>query len=399
MSEGPQSELPTAAMSSSPFTYTALHAVREAGIIVASDGAEYNEIGEFDPVDATTNPSLVYTAVCKPEYSHHVEEAVLYAQSRIPTATVNEKVELALDHLLVQIGIRILSIIPGRVSISVDPRLGTSYNRILSKSRALIQLVDEFKIPRSRVLIKIPATAAGIHAAHTLEIKDDIRTNLTLVFSLVQALACAQAGISVVSPFIGRVKDWWAARAIAEGNPDGLEQQPLSEHPGIKLVHRIREAYTRYSYTTQIMAAGFRKPAEIIELSRAGNRGGADIVTLPPDLLAGLRGIEGEDLGARNFVPPMDIPESAPVYFSLNGPTDEDLAIFDRDSKLEAISLDKVPEGLTKFSVDAAKLEQKLRGMVEKGSQAHVARPVDKLETRVQVVSVAGDTSKRVPVN
>jgi len=392
-------------MHPSLFTFTALDAVREAGIVVASDGAEFNDIGEFDPVDATTNPSLVYAAVCKPEYAQLVEEAVSYAQGRNPTATVDEKSDLALDHLLVQVGVRILSIIPGRVSISVDPRLGSSYSGILSKSRALIKLVDEFHIPRSRILIKIPATTAGIHAAHTLETKDNIHTNLTLVFSLVQALACAQAGVSVVSPFIGRVKDWWAARAIAEGNPDGLEKQPLSEHPGITLVHRIREAYTRYGYTTQIMAAGFRKPAEIIELSRAGNRGGADIMTLPPDLLDGLRKVKGEHHVARTFVPSTnlnDLPESAPIYFSSNGPTNKDLAAFERDSEVEAISLDKVPEGLSKFSVDAVKLEQKVRGLVEKEAQVHVSKlpaSASKLGTRV-AVSGSGDAGRRgVPVN
>jgi len=263
------------------------------------------------------------------------------------------------------VGAQILSIIPGRVSISVDPRLGFSYNAILSKSRALIKHVDDLHMSRSRILIKIPATTAGIRAAHTLETVDGIHTNMTLVFSLVQALACAQAGVAVVSPFIGRVKDWWAAKAIAEGNPSGLADQPLAEHPGIKLVHRIRDAYTKYGYKTQIMAAGFRKVEEIIELGRAGSEGGADFMTLPPDLLDGLRTRSGVIFPINPPPRSTSIPDSPVLYFSSDGPTEEGLAAFERDSKEEAISLDKVPEGLDKFSIDTIKLEEKVRMLVE----------------------------------
>lgn len=264
------------------------------------------------------------------------------------------------------VGAQILSIIPGRVSISVDPRLGFSYSAILSKSRALIKHVDDLHISRSRILIKIPATAPGINAAHTLETVDGIHTNMTLVFSLVQALACAQAGVAVVSPFIGRVKDWWAAKAIAEGNPSGLADQPLAEHAGIKLVHRIRDAYTKYGYNTQVMAAGFRKVEEIIELGRAGSEGGADFMTLPPDLLDGLRTRSGIYSPVNSPLRSTSIPDSPVLYFSPDGQTEDGLAAFERDSKVEAISLDKVPEGLDKFSIDAVKLEEKVRALVER---------------------------------
>ncbi|PPQ66401.1 hypothetical protein CVT26_011270 [Gymnopilus dilepis] len=353
-----------------PPPFSALDAVRESGIVVASDGAEYLKIAAFDPIDATTNPSLVYAAVSKPEYSHLVDEAVAYALRTIPSATLEEKAELALDRLLVQVGVQILSIIPGRVSLSVDPRLGSSYNAILAKSRSLMKLVDELQISRSRVLIKIPATAAGIHAAHTLESQDGIHTNLTLVFSLVQALACAQAGVSVISPFIGRVKDWWSARAIAEGKAEGLDNQPLAEHPGIKLVQNIRRAFKQYGYRTQIMAAGFRKPEEIVELARLGNDGGPDIVTLPPDLLEGLTKLQGEHgLGKTATKEVGKYAGTAPLYFTLEGPSKAGWAAFDQDSQLEAISLDKVPEGLAKFSVDAVKLEEKVLRLVENLSQ------------------------------
>lgn len=258
-----------------------------------------------------------------------------------------------------QVGAHILNIIPGRVSISVDPRLGYDHDAIMAKSRTLVAILKELDIPQSKILIKIPATMSGIRAAHKLE-AENIHTNLTLIFSLVQALACAQAGVAVISPFIGRVKDWWSARAIQNGIPGGLADQPLSEHPGIELVHRIRAAYTKYGHHTQIMAAGFRKVEEIIELSKAGSKGGADLMTLPPDLLDGLRQLEGQRGPTTGFKAPVET-RSEPFYFSANGPTKEGDATFEKDSAQEMISLDKVPEGLAKFSVDATTLEDRVR--------------------------------------
>lgn len=273
----------------------------------------------------------------------------------IPTKTIcpNSPVKL------VQVGAHILNIIPGRVSISVDPRLGYDYDAIVAKSHALVAILKELDIPQSRILIKIPATMPGIRAAHKLE-AENIHTNLTLIFSLVQALACAQAGVAVVSPFIGRVKDWWSARAIQNGIPEGLTNQPLSEHPGMELVHRIRAAYTKYGHQTQIMAAGFRKVEEIIELGKAGSKGGADLMTLPPDLLDGLRQLEGQRELTAGFQA-VEETRPEPFYFSVNGPTKEGDAAFERDSAQEIISLDKVPEGLAKFSKDATALEEKIR--------------------------------------
>lgn len=301
---------------------------------------------------------------------------------------------------LVKVGAEILEIVPGRVSISVDPRLGTSYSGILFKARALIRLVDDLHIPRARILVKIPATPEGIHAAHTLETMDGIHTNMTLIFSLTQALACAQAGVAVISPFIGRVKDWWSARAVAAGDARGLDDQPLSEHPGILLVHRIREAYSRYGYSTEIMAAGFRKPLEIVELAKAGKQGGADLVTLPPELLEGLMDIHGDHLqnGSTPSTEVSNLPDTPPLYFDRSGPTEEGLIAFNQASLEEAISLDKVPEGLEKFSVDAVKLENWVRKLVEKTS-------VTELSSTSRDHELADTTQKqelfrrRVPVN
>ncbi|KAF8147699.1 transaldolase [Crassisporium funariophilum] len=346
-------------------TFTALDSLRESGITVASDGADYNKIGEFDPTDATTNPSLVLAAISTPEYSHLLDEAVRHAQSHLPTSSIDERIQLALDRLLVQVAVQILKIIPGRVSVSVDPRLGYNCEAIINKGHALITLFEEINIPRSRILIKIPATAPGIRAAHTLE-TEGIHTNMTLIFSLVQALACAQAGVAVISPFIGRVKDWWNARAVKDGELQGLDNQPLSEHPGIQLVHRIRAAFVAYGYSTQIMAAGFRKPDEIVELSKAGTKGGADLVTLPPDLLDGLRQMVGQRNPTSEFRMEVIKLGPEPLYFSCDGPTAAGQDAFERDSAAEMISLDKVPEGLAKFSADATILEEKVRAQIER---------------------------------
>lgn len=232
----------------------------------------------------------------------------------------------------------------------------------------MISLLEELGVPRDRVLIKIPATYSGILAANTLEYPSDssppIHTNMTLIFGVVQALACAQAGLSVISPFIGRVKDWWSARAISNGQPEGLSAQPLSHHPGINLVKQIRAGYTAYGYKTQVMAAGFRVVDEIIELSKAGASGGADLVTLPPDLLEGLRNRKGVENIAADFLLDVETrPE--PCYFSIAGSTRDGEINFSRDSEEEGISLDKVPEGLAKFSVDAELLENRIRAQMQ----------------------------------
>ncbi|KAG5653148.1 hypothetical protein H0H81_002059 [Sphagnurus paluster] len=350
----------------------ALEALQKSGVVIASDTGEYLKIGEFFPQDATTNPSLVFAAVSKPEYAHLVEDAVEYAISR--RSTIEGQTELACDRLLVQVGIQILKIIPGRVSVSVDPRLADNYDAIVAKGRNLISIFEEQGYPRNRVLIKIPATYAGILAARTLETSEKpIHTNATLIFGLVQALACAQAGIAVLSPFIGRVKDWWAAREAKRDNGDGAAQaqpeQSLSHHPGIRLVRDIRAAYASYGHTTTIMAAGFRTVEEIVELGKNGSRGGPDLVTLPPELLDGLR----RRPGTINLNPsvPNDAAAVEPRYIGFDEETSAVAkANFLEDLEKERIAVDKVPEGLAKFSVDAKALEDLLRGKIKSSAEA-----------------------------
>lgn len=220
-----------------------------------------------------------------------------------------------------------------------------------------MSLLEELDIPRRRILIKIPATYEGICAAQVLEHPssgDPIHTNMTLIFGRVQAVACAQAGVSVISPFIGRVKDWWDA----QGSLVGTE---LSQHPGILLVQNIRSTYSAHEFgKTQIMAAGFRAVDEIIELGKYGVAGGPDVVTLPPHLLDGLRTRENPE-PPLNFNPsPVDV-GAAPEYFNHTG---SDASAYARDIIHEKIAAVKVPEGLAKFSADAQILEDLVKRRV-----------------------------------
>lgn len=231
-------------------------------------------------------------------------------------------------------------------------------------------------------MIKIPATRAGILAARTLEnppaSASPIHTNATLIFGLVQALACAQGGISVLSPFIGRVKDWWALHDAKLHDPlaehDPLPPRPLEKHPGVLLVRQIQDAYTTYGHKTEIMAAGFRNVDEIVELGRGGNRHGPNIVTLPPDLLDALRRRQGFEVADVKDLNVPSIPQEEPLYFQNSASTDglvELLGKYEEDLATEMIVLDKVPEGLDKFSIDAEILEDTVRARIAGALKRH----------------------------
>ncbi|KAJ7432889.1 hypothetical protein B0H11DRAFT_777332 [Mycena galericulata] len=331
---------------------TALQALRQSGIRISSDTAEYHEIREFaaELSDATTNPSLVLAAVSKPEYADILQDAVDFARGRLASASVKDVAALAMDRLLVQVGVQISKIVPGRVSVSVDPRIANDAQAMIRKGRALVSLLEELDIPRRRILIKIPATYDGIRAAQVLEhpsTGEPIHTNMTLIFGRVQAIACAQAGLSVISPFIGRVKDWWDA----QGRPPTTD---LSQHPGILLVQNIRSTYSALGYKTQVMAAGFRAVDEIIELGKYGVAGGPDIVTLPPHLLDGLRSRPSRGPALEFSSSPIDV-GATPEYWGSN--RSAAASAYARDIVHEMIAAVKVPEGLAKFSGDAQILE------------------------------------------
>ncbi|KAJ7695404.1 hypothetical protein B0H17DRAFT_1198641 [Mycena rosella] len=342
---------------------TALQALCSSGIHISSDTAEYHQIPEFKEYlsDATTNPSLVLAAVSKPEYADIVQDAVQFARGRLPAASVTETTALALDRALVQVGAEISKIVPGRVSVSVDPRIANDAEAMIRKGLTLVSLLEELGIPRHRILIKIPATYEGICAAQALEhpaagAGAPIHTNMTLVFGRVQALACAQAGVAVISPFIGRVKDWWDAQ--------GAPAAGLAQHPGVLLVQGIRAAYAAHGYAgkTQIMAAGFRAVDEIVELGKYGVAGGPDVVTLPPHLLDGLRMRENLALPLEFEPSPVDV-AATPAYFG-GADAAEGAAAYARDILHEMIAAVKVPEGLAKFSADAQILEDLVKQKV-----------------------------------
>ncbi|KAF7349300.1 Transaldolase [Mycena sanguinolenta] len=321
------------------------------------------EINEFqeDLTDATTNPSLVLAAVSKPEYAHVLQDAVDFARRRLGPASVREQTAVAMDRALVQVGVNIARIVPGRVSVSVDPRIGYDTLAIINKSKILVALLEELEIPRSRILIKIPATYEGICAAQALEhpsAGEPIHTNMTLIFSRVQAIACAQAGVSVISPFIGRVKDWWDSQG-------GPRSQELSQHPGILLVRDIRSTYAAHGWggKTHIMAAGFRAVEEIVEVGKYGVEGGPDLVTLPPHLLNGLRSRENVEPRPKFDSVPVDL-AALPEYFASTCNSAQGASLYAQHIMEEKIAAVKVAEGLAKFSADAQVLEDLLKRRV-----------------------------------
>ncbi|KAF5347275.1 hypothetical protein D9756_009962 [Leucocoprinus leucothites] len=348
---------------------SALDVILESGIQVAADGAEFADIGyrNYHATDATTNPSLVLSAISQPGYAYLLDDAVHCAAENMPDKDPKEQASLAMDYLLVQLGIEILSMIPGRVSISVDPRLAYDYDGILCKARNLIQAFEEHGIPRERILVKIPATYPGIRAAQTLEtpyLSSDasstankpIHTNLTLVFGMVQAMACAQAKVSVISPFVGRVKDWW--NKTWEKTQSEL---PLSDHPGLRLVRKIQAHYDSHGYKTQVMAAGFRRAEEVLELAKDGGR--PSLVTLPPAILRSLRSMRNIDSLSHPSAAILedDFPKRMYIAEPDSVTSDASEKNFINDLAREKIAMEKVPEGLEKFIEDTCILEVKLK--------------------------------------
>ncbi|TXL66236.1 transaldolase [Zeimonas arvi] len=246
----------------------ALERLRQCTTVVADTG-DFNAMRTYAPRDATTNPSLILKAVQKPEYRSLVEETV--------AAHRGEPIDALCDRLLVRFGREILSIVPGRVSTEVDARLSFDTEGTIDKARALIALYEAAGVPRERVLVKIAATWEGIRAAERLE-NEDIRCNLTLLFSFPQAVACADAGVTLISPFVGRILDWYRKR-------DGVDFAP-EEDPGVLSVRRIYGYFKRFGYQTEVMGASFRSTGQVLALA------GCDLLTISPELLEQLRASE-----------------------------------------------------------------------------------------------------------
>lgn len=245
-----------------------LELLKQITTIVADTG-EIEEIKKFKPTDATTNPSLIFAASSKPEYAYLIDEAIQFAKNH--NLPPEKQKELILDKVFVNFGLEILKIVPGRVSTEVDARLSYDVEGSVAKARSLISLYEKAGIDRKRILIKLASTWEGIQAAKILE-KENIHCNMTLLFSLPQAIACAEAGATLISPFVGRILDWYK-------KAEGKDSYAPAEDPGVISVTQIYSYFKKFGYTTQIMGASFRNKDEITELA------GCDLLTIAPKLL------------------------------------------------------------------------------------------------------------------
>lgn len=301
---------------------------------IVSDTGEFEEIKQFHPQDATTNPSLIFAASSRPEYQFLVEEAISYGQKQ--GKTQKESVAIALDKIFVNFGIQILKIIPGRVSTEVDARLSFDVEGSVEKARRLIAMYEKEGVSRERILIKLASTWEGIRAAEILE-KEKIHCNMTLMFSLAQAIGCAEAKATLISPFVGRILDWYK-------KSEGKDYAP-HEDPGVLSVTTIYNYYKKMGYKTLIMGASFRNMGEILELA------GCDLLTISPKLLEELQKAEGS-------VPRKLDPEKAKKL---------DIAKISMDEKKfrwmlceDAMATEKLYEGIRNFAKDIVKLEKVL---------------------------------------
>jgi transaldolase len=312
---------------------------------VVADTGDFEAIAEYAPQDATTNPSLLYQAAQKPRYEHLVDDALQHAIQTPGDRAA--RTEAFMDRLLVNFGCEILKIIPGRVSTEVDAALSFDTEGTLAKARKLIGLYDRSGIDRKRVLIKIASTWEGIRAAEQLE-RDGIHCNLTLLFSFAQAVACAEAGVTLISPFVGRIYDWYKKERGGD--------IPADEDPGVTSVTRIYNYFKKFGYKTQIMGASFRKVDQIVRLA------GCDLLTISPDLLAQMEKTEGEVTRRLS-------PESARASDATKVHLDE--KTFRWMHNQDPMAVEKLSEGIRKFHADTLKLEQYVR-------QTHLPRILEK---------------------
>lgn len=311
---------------------TQLDSLRSMTVVVADTG-DIDAIKKYQPQDATTNPSLILSASALPQYAPLIDEAVAYAKAQ-STDKAQQLID-AEDKLAVNIGLEILKIVPGRISTEVDARLSYDTQATVEKARKLIVLYNAAGISNDRILIKIASTWQGIRAAEILE-KEGINCNLTLLFSEAQARACAEAGVYLISPFVGRILDWYKA------NTDKKEYAP-AEDPGVISVTKIYNYYKEYGYKTVVMGASFRNVGEITELA------GCDRLTIAPALLKELQ---------ENTTPLVRKLEYKGEVKAKPQPLTE--AEFYWQHNSDAMAVEKLAEGIRKFAVDQEKLEAML---------------------------------------
>jgi transaldolase len=299
---------------------------------VVADTADFESIKDFKPEDATTNPSLVYAATQKQQYGHLLDEVL--ADRKKSGLSGQAQIEDICDHLLVQFGTDILEIVPGRVSTETDARLSYSVEGSINKARTLIKLYEESKIPRERVLIKIASTWEGLLAAEQLQ-KEGIKCNLTLMFSLPQAVRAAEAEVQLISPFVGRIYDWY--------KKENKRDYSGPEDPGVQSVQEIYSYYKKFGYKTEVMGASFRNTGQIRELA------GCDCLTISPELMKELS--ESIDPLERKLDPKKA--KSAKI---------DKLELDEKKFRWmlndNAMAYEKTGEGIRKFAADVVKLEK-----------------------------------------
>ncbi len=316
----------------------------KAVTVVVADTGDINAIEKFTPRDATTNPSLITMAAQMPEYQDIVDDTLKGAIETLgDDAAESDIVTLAFDRLAVSFGLKILEIIPGRVSTEVDARLSYDTEASIAKGRETIAQYEAAGISRERILIKIAATWEGIQAAAVLE-KEGISTNLTLIFGLHQAIACAENGITLISPFVGRILDWYK-------KDTGRDSYESAEDPGVVSVTAVYNYYKKFGYNTEVMGASFRNIGEITEL--AGN----DLLTISPGLLEELQATEG-DLPRK-----LDPAKSAAMDIEK---ISVDKATFDKMHAEDRMATDKLAEGIQGFEKALVSLEELLASRLEK---------------------------------
>ncbi len=299
---------------------------------VVADTGDFQSMREYEPQDATTNPSLILAAAQQPAYQFLIDQAVQeHASSPLTGAARTESI---IDQILVLFGQQILDIVPGRVSTETDARLSFDSEGTISKARTLIGLYEESGVPRERVLIKIASTWEGIRSAEILE-RDGIHCNLTLLFSLAQAVACAEAKVQLISPFVGRIYDWYK-------NSTGIDYVGADD-PGVRSVNQIYNYYKKFGYKTEVMGASFRNVGQITDLC------GCDLLTISPSLLEILQNATDSielklnpETAAKSDIERLELDEKS-FRYQLND---------------DAMATEKTAEGIRKFAADMIKLER-----------------------------------------
>jgi transaldolase len=319
-----------------------LEQLRDVTVVVA-DTWDFESIQKFKPQDSTTNPSLLTAAAQMPEYQPIVDEVLLQARKQLgPKAKDSDVANLAFRHLAVAFGKKILQIVPGRVSTEVDARLSYDTAATMKLAREIIQQYDEAGISRERVLIKIASTWPGIKAAEQLE-KEGIHCNLTLLFGMHQAIACAEAKVTLISPFVGRILDWY--------KKDTGKDYHGPDDPGVQSVTKIYNYFKKFGYKTVVMGASFRNIGEIRELA------GCDLLTIAPKLLEELQETEGD-------LPRKLDPKNAQNLQIEKIPMDE--ATFEKMHAADRMAHDKLKEGIEGFTEALEKLEKLLADRLAK---------------------------------